>query len=133
MIGLVIITHGNLAVEMRCVLEHVVGPQEQIETISIEADEKMESRVDDIKNAIEATNSGEGVIVLTDMFGGTPSNMAISVMQEGSVEVIAGINMPLLVKLASARKCGDLAEAASAAQEAGRKYIQVASTLINGV
>lgn len=131
MIGLVIVTHGNLGLEMRRVLEHVVGPQEFVETVSFGADDDMEERREDIRKAIEATDQGEGVIVLTDLFGGTPSNIAISMMPDNKVEVIAGINLPLLVKLASARKCGNIEEAASAAQEAGRKYIQVASALMN--
>lgn len=130
MIGLVIVTHGNLAVEMLKVMEHIVGPQKMVETVCIGAEDNMEARRDEIESAISKVNDGEGVIVLTDLFGGTPSNLAISMMQKGKVEVIAGINLPLLVKLASVRKNGDIDAASQAAQEAGRKYIQVASSLI---
>ena len=131
MIGLVVVTHGNLAVEMLKVLEHIVGPQEGIVSVSIEAEDDMEARRNDIEAAILEVDQGNGVIVLTDLFGGTPSNLAISMMHDESIEVIAGINLPLLVKLASVRKQSSITEAAAAAQEAGRKYIQVASSIIN--
>lgn len=132
MIGLVIVTHGGLAVEFRLALEHIVGPQPQLETVSIGPDDDMEARRRDILDAIQRTNTGESVIVLTDMFGGTPSNLAISVMDEAGVEVIAGINLPILVKLASIRGEMPLAEAVAAAREAGRKYIKVASQELSG-
>lgn len=132
MIGLVIVTHGELAKEFRAALEHVVGPQEQIETISIGPDDDMEQRRNDILGAIQTVNSGEGAILLTDMFGGTPSNLAISVMDSSKVEVIAGINLPMLIKLASVRQGGDIQEAILQAQEAGRKYINVASQVLEG-
>lgn len=132
MIGLVIVTHGKLAIEFRNAMEHVVGPQEQLETVCIEADDDMELRRGDIEKAVTSVDTGDGVALLTDLFGGTPSNMAISLMPNGNVEVLAGINLPMLVKLASARKNCTLDEAATAAQEAGRKYIQVASTLLSG-
>jgi PTS system mannose-specific IIA component len=130
MIGLVIITHGNLAIEFQSALEHVVGPQENLQTICIGPDDNMEMRRTDIEAAVKAVDTGNGVIMLTDLFGGTPSNMAISLMQDQGVEVIAGINLPLLVKLASVRKKLPIAEAAALAQEAGRKYIEIASTLL---
>ena len=132
MIGLVIVTHGDLAIEFRRALEHVVGAQTALETICIAADDDMEVRRDDIATALAKTDQGNGVILLTDLFGGTPSNMAISLMQDGKVEVIAGINLPMLVKLASVRKTHSIEEAAAIAQEAGRKYIQIASTLLEG-
>ena len=132
MIGLVLVTHGDLAIEFRKALEHVVGQQEALETICIAADDDMEVRRDDIAAALAKTDQGKGVILLTDLFGGTPSNMAISLMQDGQVEVIAGINLPMLVKLAGARKTNSIEEAAAIAQEAGRKYIQIASTLLEG-
>jgi len=132
MIGLVIVTHGDLAIEFRKALEHVVGEQISLEVICIAADDDMEVRRDDIKNATKQVDQGQGVILLTDLFGGTPSNMAISLMQEGKVEVIAGINLPMLVKLASVRKTHSLEEAAHIAQESGRKYIQIASALLEG-
>ena len=132
MIGLVLVTHGQLAHEFRLALEHVVGPQEALETIAIGPDDDMERRREDILNAVAAVNDGGGVVILTDMFGGTPSNLAISVMQEGSVEVIAGVNLPMLIKLASVRGEGNLDQVIEEAQESGRKYINVASQLLQG-
>jgi PTS system mannose-specific IIA component len=132
MIGLVLVTHGRLAVEFRAALEHVVGPQTSIETVSIGPDDDVERRRQDILDAVARVSSGSGVILLTDMFGGTPSNLAISVMDEGKVEVIAGVNLPMLIKLASIRGEKPLAVALADAQEAGRKYINVASQVLNG-
>ena len=131
MIGLVIVTHGSLAVEFRAALEHVVGPQEQIATIQIKPDDDGEERRQDIIRAIQAVDTGEGVVVATDMFGGTPSNLSISVMDECNVEVIAGVNLPLLVKLATIRSDRSILEAIDEAKEAGRKYIRVASQLLD--
>ncbi|NND50314.1 MAG: PTS sugar transporter subunit IIA [Rhizobiales bacterium] len=130
MIGLVLVTHGQLADEFRAALEHVVGPQEAIETISIGPDDDMEQRRKDILAAVKRVDSGSGVTVLTDMFGGTPSNLAISIMDQGHVEVIAGVNLPMLIKLASKRTDSDLAALVAAAQDAGRKYISVASQVL---
>ena len=132
MIGLVIVTHCGLALEFRSALEHVVGPQAQLETVSIGPDDDAAVRRGQIVDAIHRTDTGEGVIVLTDMFGGTPSNLAISAMDEANVEVIAGINLPILVKLASVRSEMPLAEAVTSAREAGRKYIKVASQELSG-
>jgi len=130
MIGLVLVTHGQLAAEFRAALEHVVGPQQACESISIGPDDDMEERRRDIMAAVERVNDGSGVILLTDMFGGTPSNLAISVMDAGRIEVIAGVNLPMLIKLASVRGNGDLPGAVAEAQEAGRKYINIASSLL---
>lgn len=130
MIGLVLVTHGRLAEEFRNAVEHVVGPQELLATVSIEADDDMEQRRQDIVEAVQSVDSGKGVVVLTDMFGGTPSNLAISVMEAGKTEVIAGMNLPMLIKLSSVRKSDDLAKAVEEAQIAGRKYINVASQLL---
>jgi PTS system mannose-specific IIA component len=132
MIGLVLVTHGRLAVEFRAALEHVVGAQTQIETVSIGPDDDVERRRQDILDAVREVDDGSGVILLTDMFGGTPSNLAISVMDAGTVEVIAGVNLPMLIKLASVRGEKPLTEAVADAQEAGRKYINVASQVLNG-
>jgi len=132
MIGLVLVTHGQLASEFRLALEHVVGPQDAIETIAIGPDDDMDQRRQDILDAVSAVNDDSGVIILTDMFGGTPSNLAISVMQAGSIEVIAGVNLPMLIKLASIRGEGNLQQALTEAQESGRKYINVASKLLQG-
>ena len=130
MIGLVLVTHGRLAEEFRNAVEHVVGPQENFETVSIGADDDMEKRRRDIVDAAARVDHGSGVVVLTDMFGGTPSNLAISVMEAGRVEVIAGMNLPMLIKLSSVRKADKLASAVEEAQAAGRKYINVASQLL---
>ena len=130
MIGLVLVTHGRLAEEFRNAVEHVVGPQENFETVSIGADDDMEKRRRDIVDAVARVDRGSGVVVLTDMFGGTPSNLAISVMEAGRVEVIAGMNLPMLIKLSSVRKADKLAAAVEEAQAAGRKYINVASQLL---
>jgi PTS system mannose-specific IIA component len=131
MIGLVLVTHGQLAEEFRNAVEHVVGPQENFVTVAIGADDDMEQRRRDIVDAVAKVDQGSGVVVLTDMFGGTPSNLAISVMEPGRVEVIAGMNLPMLIKLSSVRKTGDLAAAVEEAQTAGRKYINVASQLLS--
>ncbi len=132
MIGLVLVTHGKLAMEFRAALEHVVGPQAQVETISIGPEDDAERRRQDIIDAVTRVDDGSGVILLTDMFGGTPSNLAISVMEADKVEVIAGVNLPMLIKLARVRTEKPLAEAITAAQEAGRKYINVASQVLHG-
>ncbi len=130
MIGLVLVTHGRLAVEFVTAMEHVVGPQTAIEAICIGPEDDMEARRADIAAAIANVDSGNGVIVLTDLFGGTPSNLAISLMDVGRVEVIAGINLPMLIRLESARRRMKVVEAVAAAREAGRKYISVASEVL---
>ncbi len=130
MIGLVLVTHGRLAEEFVAAMEHVVGPQAAIETVAIGPDDRMENRRADIAGAVGRVDSGSGVIILTDMFGGTPSNLAISLLEIGRVEVVAGLNLPMLVKLARIRKDCPLDKAATAAQDAGRKYINVASQIL---
>ena len=130
MIGLVLVTHGQLATEFRAALEHVVGHQEAFEAVSIGPEDNMEERRRDIVAAVDRVNDGSGVILLTDMFGGTPSNLAISVMEAGRVEVVAGVNLPMLIKLASVRTDRTLDDVACCAQDAGRKYINVASKLL---
>ncbi|MCA0279109.1 MAG: PTS sugar transporter subunit IIA [Proteobacteria bacterium] len=132
MIGLVLVTHGQLAEEFRHAVEHVVGPQENFETVSIGADDDMAQRRSDIISAVGRADTGNGVVVLTDMFGGTPSNLAISVMEAGKVEVIAGMNLPMLIKLTSVRKADNMTMALEEAQAAGRKYINVASQVLSG-
>jgi mannose PTS system EIIA component len=130
MIGLILVTHGRLAEEFLVALEHVVGPQKQIATICIGPHDDMESRRKEIGAAIKRVESGDGVIILTDLFGGTPSNLSISLLDAGRVEVIAGVNLPMLIRLDSARKNMDVREAVAAAREAGRKYISVASEVL---
>ena len=130
MIGLVLVTHGRLAVEFRSALEHVVGPQRQIEAVTIGPDDDVEQRRKDIIEAVKRVDTGEGVAILTDMFGGTPSNLAISLLDDGRVEVVAGLNLPMLVKLVRVRKESNLHKCAAAAQDAGRKYINIASQIL---
>ncbi|MEK9751832.1 MAG: PTS sugar transporter subunit IIA [Rhodospirillaceae bacterium] len=130
MIGMVLVTHGRLADELIAALEHVVGPQENVAAVCIGPDDDMEERRAEILASTNKMDSGDGVVLLTDMFGGTPSNLAISVMDNANVEVIAGVNLPMLIKLASVRDQQPLAEAVAAAQEAGRKYINIASQLL---
>lgn len=130
MIGLVIVTHGQLAKEFKDVMEHVVGAQSALTTVCIEPEDNMEQRREDIIAAIDSVNTGKGVIVLTDMFGGTPSNLAISIMDQRQIEVLAGVNVPMLVKLASVRDKLPIADAVTQAGDAGRKYINVASQLL---
>ncbi|MBT6440831.1 MAG: PTS sugar transporter subunit IIA [Alphaproteobacteria bacterium] len=132
MIGLVLVTHGRLAEEFIAATEHVVGPQTQTQSVCIGADDDMEERRKEILAAIEDVNDGSGVILLTDMFGGTPSNLAISVMDQTKVEVLAGMNLPMLIKLASVRRDSPLEEAVASAQDSGRKYINIASRLLEG-
>ncbi len=132
LIGLVIVTHGRLAEEFVRAMEHVVGPQTAVSAICIGPDDDMERRRRDILKACQSVDSGQGVILLTDMFGGTPSNLAISVMEQTRAEVIAGLNLPMLIKLASVRGRESLSTCVSYAQEAGRKYISVASYLLAG-
>ena len=132
MIGMVLVTHGHLATEFRAALEHVVGPQKHLATVSIGPDDDMERRRQDIVAAVALVETGAGVVLLTDMFGGTPSNLAISVMDGPGVEVVAGVNLPKLIKLASVRETATLAQAVAQAQDAGRKYIYVASHVLGG-
>jgi PTS system mannose-specific IIA component len=130
MIGIVIVSHGRLANELIAVAEHVVGPQENVVPICIAPEEDMEQCRENIMAAVAEVNRGDGAVILTDMFGGTPSNLAISVMEPGVVEVVAGINVPMLVKLLSVRESMPLEQATTTAQEAGRKYINIASNLL---
>jgi mannose PTS system EIIA component len=130
MIGIILVTHGRLAEEFVNAMEHVVGRQEQIATVCIGPNDDMEARRKEIAQAIRTVDSGDGALVLTDLFGGTPSNLAISLLQAGKTEVIAGINLPMLIRLAGARKTMNVVEATSAAQEAGRNYITIASEFL---
>ena len=130
MIGLVLVTHGKLAQEFISAMEHVVGPQKNVLSVCIGPEDDMEQRRKEIIASVAKVDKGNGVAILTDMFGGTPSNLAISVLDQGKVEVIAGINLPMLIKLASLRSSANLTDAVRQAQEAGRKYINVASQLL---
>jgi PTS system mannose-specific IIA component len=130
MIGLILVTHGRLADQFVEAMEHVVGPQQCVATICIDANDDMEQRRSEIAKAIRSVDTGDGVIILTDLFGGTPSNLAISLLETGRVEVIAGINLPMLIRLAGARKQMDVSAAVAAGAAAGRNYITVASELL---
>ena len=130
MIGLVLVTHGRLAAEFIVAMEHVVGPQDAVAGICIGPDDDMEARRKDIADAIKDVDSGSGVIILTDLFGGTPSNLAISLMKTRDIEVIARLHLPLLIPLEGARKSLNVRAAVAAAREAGRKYISVASEIL---
>ena len=130
MIGMVLVTHGHLADELIATLEHVVGPQSNVVSVCIGSDDDMEQRRSEILNSAKQADDGDGVVLLTDMFGGTPSNLAISVMDKANVEIIAGVNLPMLIKLASVRDSLPLTDAVVSAQEAGRKYINIASQLL---
>ncbi len=130
MIGMVLVTHGRLAEELINALEHVVGPQVNIAAVCIGPDDDMEQRRAQILECVAKAEEGNGVILLTDMFGGTPSNLAISIMDKSNVEVLAGVNLPMLIKLVSVRQTESVDEAAESAQEAGRKYINIASALL---
>ena len=132
MIGLVFVTHGNLAVEFLAAMQHVVGTQEKVACVCIGPDDDMDARRQEILDKAKSVDGGKGVLLLTDMFGGTPSNLAMSVIGHGNFDVIAGVNLPMLIKLASARKDKSLGECVECAQDAGKKYINVASQLLNG-
>ena len=130
MIGLVLVTHGHLATEFIIAMEHVVGPQKAIASVSIGPHDDMEEKRQQISDSVAKVDNGNGVIILSDLFGGTPSNLAISFLERGKIEVIAGINLPMLIRLDGARKCMDVTEAVAAAKEAGQKYISVASEIL---
>lgn len=130
MIGMILVTHGQLAQEFVRAMEHVVGEQEAVATVCIGPNDDMEARRQEIADAIRGVDSGEGCVILTDLFGGTPSNLAISLMEAGKVEVIAGINLPMLIRLAGARKTMELTKAVAAARDAGQNYITIASELL---
>ena len=129
-IGVVLVTHGNLATELVKVMEHVVGPQDQLTTITIDPEDDMEKRREDILKSVQFVDKGLGVIILTDMFGGTPSNLAISIMEQAKIDIIAGVNLPMLIKLASVRSTETISDAVAQAREAGQKYIMVASQVL---
>lgn len=132
MIGIVIIAHAGLAIEFRAALEHVVGSQSQLEALSIGPEDDVEQRRRQLIEIVRGVDSGDGVVILTDMFGGTPSNLAISIMEDTGAEVLAGVNLPMLIRLASVRKDKPLVQAVGLAKDAGRKYISVASQVLAG-
>ena len=130
MLGMVLVTHGNLANEFVAAMQHVVGKQEQVETVCIGPEDNMEVRREEILRKVEQVDSGNGTLVLTDLFGGTPSNLAISIMDKAKVEIIAGVNLPMLIKIVTLRRDKNLKDTALGAQEAGKKYINIASQLL---
>jgi len=131
MIGLVLVAHGKLAEEFLSVMEHIVGPQKQVAAVCMGPDDDMEQKRQEILRKVKDVNSGKGVLILTDMFGGTPSNLAISFTEDKKIEALAGMNLPMLIKLASVRQTESLQQAALSGQEAGRKYINAAAALLN--
>jgi len=131
MIGLVLVTHGNLGREFIAVMEHVVGPQQQVASVAIQPEDDLDKKREEILKRVKEVDSGTGVILLTDMFGGTPSNLAISVIQDKKIEAVAGVNLPMLIKLASVRTTENLQQASLSGVEAGRKYINAAAALLN--
>jgi PTS system mannose-specific IIA component len=131
MIGLVLVTHGNLAKEFIAVMEHIVGPQKQVAAVCMAPEDDMEAKRREIIKRMQEVDSGQGVLILTDMFGGTPSNLAISLTEDKKVEALAGVNLPMLIKLASVRKTENLQQASLSGQEAGRKHINAVSALLN--
>lgn len=133
MIGMVLVSHGNLGVAMREALEHVVGPQRNIATVSVAADADIETQREEIGARVAEVETGDGVVVLTDMFGGTPCNLSMSMLDRPNVEVIAGMNLPMLVKLAKVRGSHSLPEAVRAAEDAGRKYIACGSEIVHQI
>ena len=130
MIGLVLVTHGHLADELISAMEHVVGPQDKVEAVCIGADDDIEQRRSDIISAVKTVSTKDGVVLVTDMFGGTPCNLAISVMGKAKLDVVSGVNLPMLVKFASCRDEENLEECVIKIQESGRKYINIASKLV---
>lgn len=131
MLGIVVVSHGNLSREFVAATQHVVGPQKRFQAICIGPEDDIEARREEIRETVKACDTGKGVIIVTDMFGGTPSNLAISVMAAGRVEVVAGANLPMLIKLAEVRGLLTLDEACQVAADAGRKYINIASELMS--
>jgi PTS system mannose-specific IIA component len=123
MIGIVLVTHGRLGAEFIAAIEHVVGKQTQIAAVSIGGADEMEERRAEILANVQAVDTGEGVAVLTDMFGGTPSNLALSISEQAKVKILSGVNLPMLVKLVEMRGKENLAAIINLAAEAGRKYI----------
>ena len=133
MIGLVLVTHGSLGIALREAMEHVVGPQRHVATVAVESDMDIEIQRREIAERIAEVNTGDGVVVLTDMFGGTPCNLAMSMMSRSDVEVIAGVNLPMLVKLAKIRGSQTLPDAVHCAEAAGRKYIACGSEVVHNM
>ena len=131
MIGIIIITHGNLALELKSAMEHILGIQKNIEIISIKPDDDLEIKKSALEESIKKVDEENGVIILTDMFGGTPSNLAISLLKIGKVEIISGVNLPMLIKLIGLRDSNDLQKVATESKESAQKYISIASEILS--
>ncbi|AQS86146.1 MAG: PTS fructose transporter subunit IIA [Acetobacter aceti] len=129
MIGIVLVTQGALGVALRETLEHVVGPQERLEAVSVGSDDDLVARRLELEACVARVDDGDGVMLVTDMFGSTPSNLAVAMMEAGRIEVLGGANLPMLVKLAQMRDLHTLEECATAAEQAAHKYISRASHL----
>ncbi|MDA8852193.1 PTS sugar transporter subunit IIA [Hyphomicrobiales bacterium] len=131
MIGIIIVTHGNLALELKSAMEHILGVQKNIEIICISSDDDLDERKNDIEGSIKKIDSNNGIVILTDMFGGTPSNLAISFLKTGKIEIISGVNLPMLVKLIGLRDSNDLNEVAQETKNSAQKYISIASEILS--
>jgi PTS system mannose-specific IIA component len=132
MIGIVIVTHGRLAVELLSAVQHIVGPQTHVKTVCIGPNDDIEERRNEIAAAIKAVDLGKGVVLVTDMFGGTPCNLALTHLKKGKIEVLAGANLPSLIKLISVRITMPLEKAVCEAIESGRKYMRAGSAELTG-
>jgi PTS system mannose-specific IIA component len=131
MIGIIIVTHGNLALELKSAMEHILGVQKNIEIICISSDDDLDERKNDIKSSIKKIDNNNGIVMLTDMFGGTPSNLAISFLKTGKIEIISGVNLPMLVKLIGLRDSNDLNRVAQETKDSAQKYISIASEILS--
>lgn len=131
MIGIVVVTHGKLAEELIRATVHVVGPQPAFRSISIEAEDDVDARREEIRQTVKNCDRGDGVIILTDMFGGTPSNLALSNMSPGRVDVVGGVNLPMLIHLVQIREELALPDAVRATCDAGQRYIRIGSEIVS--
>ena len=131
MIGIIIVTHGNLALELKSAMEHILGVQKNIEIICISSDDDLDERKNDIEGSIKKIDNNNGIVMLTDMFGGTPSNLAISFLKTGKIEIISGVNLPMLVKLIGLRDSNDLNGVAQETKNSAQKYISIASEILS--
>ena len=131
MIGIIIVTHGNLALELKSAMEHILGAQKNIEIICISSDDDLDERKNDIEGSIKKIDNNSGIVMLTDMFGGTPSNLAISFLKTGKIEIISGVNLPMLVKLIGLRDSNDLSGVAQETKDSAQKYISIASEILS--
>jgi PTS system mannose-specific IIA component len=127
MLGIVLVTHGRLAQEFISAMEHIIGPQTHVRAVCIGPEDDIERRQREIAAAAKSVDLGDGVVIVTDMFGGTPCNLALTLLEKGKIEVLAGANLPSLIKLAEVRATRTLDQAVKEAIDAGRKYLRSGS------